>query len=257
MCRTIAKLYENCKVQLKTGKSMCEIDYKTGVQQGDNMAPILFLYIMQAAIESLHMKLTCNKLEFCYFPNNKKLNLPIWKTCSATKAKNNKRWCFPNWWPAICGWWYLPFLNLNWNERSIANNSWPFCQIQTADACRLNKCKIENRSNVLPLISNSSQSPEDFDLNNGNNHVQFTDKFKYLGSIVTPCLTENAEINARIKRAKSQTGILRHFFSCMDIKLRAKYWVYIAGCLNILLWGQNPGIFLIRTESNFVLSITP
>jgi len=71
MCRTIAKLYKNCKVQLKTGKSTCEIEYKTGMQQGDNMALILFLYIMQAAIESLHTKLTCNKLEFHYFPDKK------------------------------------------------------------------------------------------------------------------------------------------------------------------------------------------
>jgi len=120
------------------------------------------------------------------------------------------------------------------------------------------KSKTEAMFFPSSLTHTKSQKtlPKNFDLNNGNNHAQFTDKFKYLGSIVTPCLTENAEINARIKRAKSQTGILRHFFSCMDIKLRAKYWVYIAGCLNILLWGQNPGIFLIRTKSNYALSIT-
>ena len=47
---------------MKTGKSMCEIEYKTGMQQGDSMVPILFLYIMQAAIESLHAKLACKKL---------------------------------------------------------------------------------------------------------------------------------------------------------------------------------------------------
>ena len=33
-------------------------------------------------------------------------------------------------------------------------------------------------------------------------------------------------------------GILRHFFSCKDIELRAKYWVYVAGPLSILLWGS-------------------
>ena len=71
MHRTIAKLYKNYKVQLKTGKSMCEIEYKTGMQQGDNMAPILFPFIMQVVIESLHTKLTCNKLEFHYFPDKK------------------------------------------------------------------------------------------------------------------------------------------------------------------------------------------
>jgi len=80
--------------------------------------------------------------------------------------------------------------------------------------------------------------PKNFDLNNGNNHVQFSNKFKCLGSIITPCLMENANINVRIKRAKSQMGILRHFFSCEDIELRVKYWVYIEGPLNILLWGS-------------------
>ena len=73
MCRTIAKLYENCKVQLKAGKSMCEIDYKTGIQQGDNMAPILFLFIMQSVMETLDKDLPANnsKPEFRYFPNDK------------------------------------------------------------------------------------------------------------------------------------------------------------------------------------------
>ena len=33
-------------------------------------------------------------------------------------------------------------------------------------------------------------------------------------------------------------GILRHFLSCKDIKCRVKYWVYIMGPLNILLWGS-------------------
>ena len=33
-------------------------------------------------------------------------------------------------------------------------------------------------------------------------------------------------------------GILRHFFSCKDVELRVKYWVYATGPLNILLWGS-------------------
>ena len=57
---TIKKMYLNCIDLLKLGKETCETDYKSGVQQGDNMAPILFLYIMQAAIQSLQSRLTCN-----------------------------------------------------------------------------------------------------------------------------------------------------------------------------------------------------
>ena len=67
----INKLYQNCSVQLKLGEVMCEIEYNTGVQQGNNMAPIIFLYIMQAAIKTLKSKLTCNNLDFRYFPTKR------------------------------------------------------------------------------------------------------------------------------------------------------------------------------------------
>ena len=42
-------------------------NYNTGVQQGDNMAPILFLFVMQAATDLI--TLIDQPLEFRYFPN--------------------------------------------------------------------------------------------------------------------------------------------------------------------------------------------
>jgi hypothetical protein len=49
--------------------------------------------------------------------------------------------------------------------------------------------------------------------------IHFVRKFKYLGSIITPLLNENAEIEARIKKAKSIMGIARTFF---DIRISTK-----------------------------------
>ena len=46
-------MYLNCIILLKLGKDTGEIDYKSRVQQGDNIILILFLYIMQAATETL------------------------------------------------------------------------------------------------------------------------------------------------------------------------------------------------------------
>ena len=54
MQKIIKKLYMQSTVQLEMGKEKCEIEYNTGVQQGDNMAPILFLYVIQAGMETLH-----------------------------------------------------------------------------------------------------------------------------------------------------------------------------------------------------------
>jgi len=77
-----------------------------------------------------------------------------------------------------------------------------------------------------------------YSLNKGANNLQFMEAFTYLGSSMMLCLTEHKETDARIKRAKSQMGMLRHFFSCKDIKLNIKYWIYMARPLNILGWGS-------------------
>jgi hypothetical protein len=42
--------------------------------------------------------------------------------------------------------------------------------------------------------------------------VHFASIFEYLGSTITPLLNKDTEIEARIKKAKSIMGTLRHFF---------------------------------------------
>ena len=53
MINVINKLYRNCNVNTTLGKESRDISYENGIQQGDNMAPILFLFIMQAVMEML------------------------------------------------------------------------------------------------------------------------------------------------------------------------------------------------------------
>ena len=54
--QNVKKLYKDCKVKIKVGKKYTEIDYTTGVHQGNNMSPVLFLFIIQAFIDTLRMK---------------------------------------------------------------------------------------------------------------------------------------------------------------------------------------------------------
>ena len=49
-------MYNGCTIHLQLGKEEREIKYGTGVQQGDNVAPVLFLFIMQAAYKTLQKK---------------------------------------------------------------------------------------------------------------------------------------------------------------------------------------------------------
>jgi hypothetical protein len=52
----VQTIYTNLKVVLKIEKEVCEILQSVGVQQGDNMAPVLFLYLMSAAAETLELE---------------------------------------------------------------------------------------------------------------------------------------------------------------------------------------------------------
>jgi hypothetical protein len=45
--------HKNFNVKFKLGKEMCMINYTVGVKQGNNMAPLLFLFLLQAVAEVL------------------------------------------------------------------------------------------------------------------------------------------------------------------------------------------------------------
>ena len=60
--------------------------------------------------------------------------------------------------------------------------------------------------------------------------------------------------NRSQKKVKSQLGTLKHFFSCKDVKLCMKYWIYIAGPLNTV--SGDLGTYQTLTATNFAHSTT-
>jgi hypothetical protein len=56
-------MYTSNVLVLKIEKEVWEISQEVGVQQGDNMAPALFLFLMTAFAETLELKLKCEKIE--------------------------------------------------------------------------------------------------------------------------------------------------------------------------------------------------
>ena len=91
----------------------------------------------------------------------------------------------------------------------------------------LKQAQLDYDNNILP---NDLQLPS-------NKKVHFVKNFKYLGSTITPLLNEDAEIDIRIRKAKSIMGASKHFFDNRDIDKKIKVKIYIAGPLNALLWG--------------------
>jgi hypothetical protein len=49
-------MYTNCDIEITVGREKRKSNYLSGVQQGDNVAPILFLFIMLAVYQTLKDK---------------------------------------------------------------------------------------------------------------------------------------------------------------------------------------------------------
>jgi hypothetical protein len=68
--------------------------------------------------------------------------------------------------------------------------------------------------------------------------VDFTEEFKYLGSIIDSSLTSDADFNMRIKSATSAFGALKNVLTSLSVDLRVKGGIYNALVLSILLYGS-------------------
>ena len=66
----IKNLYINFKIKLTVGKCVNFVDYSTGVEQGDNLAPILFIIVMQFLAELLEGKWRLNNITKIPFSHN-------------------------------------------------------------------------------------------------------------------------------------------------------------------------------------------
>jgi hypothetical protein len=68
--------------------------------------------------------------------------------------------------------------------------------------------------------------------------INFTTEFKYLGSIIHPTLTSDADVDKRIKAATASFGALRNVLTNKYLDPKVKGQVYVALCLSILLYGS-------------------
>jgi hypothetical protein len=80
----------------------------------------------------------------------------------------------------------------------------------------------------LPTLEETTQHtqnnrlPSNITINDGKNHVQFVNHFKYLGAYISDTLKEDFKIQTRISKAWSILGAMKHFFKGKDVDLRAK-----------------------------------
>ena len=94
----------------------------------------------------------------------------------------------------------------------------------------------KQKENILSSTYENCTQTKDIPLPD-DDHIPFKKSFKYLGSIVNFTLQDNQDIEVRIKKANQAMGALKHFWRSGAVDTHAKYLIYMAIPMNLLLWG--------------------
>ena len=237
----VQKLYRDCSVKIKVGSKFTEVDYTTGVHQGDNMSPVLFLFVIQAFVDTLNLNI--QPTQFAYFPENKNGNLATIKGRLLSQDTSAKGTPLPFNTSFYVDDSFFLFSTKQELQQAIETLDKHFARFGLIMHLGSKKQKSKSEAMYFPPSLQQAQHdfennilPEDIILADGKK-VHFVNRFKYLGSIITPLLNEDIEIDTRIKKAKSIMGTAKTFFDNKDVDKRIKCQVYVAGPLNALLWG--------------------
>jgi len=150
----------NCTVNISLGKETRDVPYKIGVHKGDNMAPLLFLFVMQAIMETLETHLPTACPQYRYIPNHKG-QLPF-----------SSELC------TICLWWSFPPSKQKWHQSRCTNHLLLFHPLQPTDAYygtddTKSKMEAMHFPPTLNEANKLTKLPVNCILNNGTNNIPF------------------------------------------------------------------------------------
>ena len=66
----ISKLYKDTRIKFRNGKTTIEFESTVGVKQGDNLAPILFLFMIESAMVIIEMEFKSRQISIPQFTWN-------------------------------------------------------------------------------------------------------------------------------------------------------------------------------------------
>ena len=300
----IRRLYNELKVVIKIGKNKLEISQGVGVRQGDNMAPVLFLFLMAAVSDLIdqawehegikrveflrpsdnefhegqlhrhimkknktgeiiandqHISFYVNAtiyVDNCALPfvsrDQLMLGLPIVQSIfsklgmevhvgkeevvidestgkpNVVLSQRSRRLNVFGWVPAPGVLRAMAARTLSSEDQQTLDS--PEYDNET-DTIRESRASIE-----LKLYNNSSQT-DNVPMNGDRTVVTYTNVFKYLGTLISYDLKDDLDIDVRISAATRNFGAMLDFYRAPQVSIKAKYSIFMAIQINLLLWG--------------------
>eukprot|EP00978_Attheya_sp_CCMP212_P012017 scaffold29800_cov23-Attheya_sp.AAC.1 len=229
----IEKMYRDTSVTFRTGKEKRDIPYGIGVKQGDNMAPVIFIYLMNAFAETLCKKWNFVEMEYKWFPQSKNGNKRGRLTSQSPKSKGSEIDLF-----------YFLYVDdgaMLFDTREDLAEGTQLLFIHFARfglKMHIGVGDKKSKTECVHFPAANQQQPanlENIQVEQG--FVSFTNCFKYLGSIISSNLNDEIDIDARISQANKAMGAPRGYFRCPQVNLHSKRLIYLAIPINLVLWG--------------------
>ena len=226
------RLHKGAKIKVKIGDVDHEIDSSIGVRQGSCEGPVLFLFIMQAAMETL------------VWPNG--VGKPVFRTRMGGKTMGEK-WDRKrgvtsfDFWASLfaddCAVLFNSRMELISGTQHLFHHLRKF-GLEMHVGRGTTASKTEAMYCPKPRKLYEEESTDRFQVD-GDGFIDFTKEFKYLGSIINSSLTSDSDVDKRIKSATAIFGALSScIFSKKDIDLKVKGQIYSSLVLSVLLYGS-------------------
>jgi hypothetical protein len=222
----IRRLHKDFKLKFTLEKLDATIDYTVGVRQGDNMAAMLFLFLMHTVMESL--KLCWSKPEskvqlheFRHMPTTKTAKGQhgrLRQQHDPTKTKG-RPFHFSDLLFADDGsFLFGSFADLVTGTTDLHQTFARFGLLMHAGTTNADGSLTKSKTEAMfcPPAGPTSELahadvPEPFYIS-PTHHIPFTNEFCYLGSILTTDLSDDRDITVRIRKGMQQVGALTALF---------------------------------------------
>jgi hypothetical protein len=228
----IIKFHSNFIVKVRVGEADTEVESKVGVKQGDSLAPVLFSLYFQACMEILEGEWPFERANFRYNMDDKIMG-------RSYKSKKYSEFDFHRSLYADDGAFLL-------TSRVDVERAVPVIfRVLEAFGLTMHVGRGGKQAKTEAVFYPSAEklkspNPSDTsDLMVDGGTVSFTDKFKYLGSIIADNLKDDAECDARISAANKAFGAIKQQYFCVrGVETRAKRHAYEAIVLSLLFYGS-------------------
>ena len=101
---------------------------------------------------------------------------------------------------------------------------------------KVKKNPLEKQKKFLEKSYNDAEETKKFVVHE-TGFISFTKHFKYLGSWISYDLNDLFDLEKRIMKAYQSMGALNCFWNTKEVDIHAKYLIYSAVTINLLLWG--------------------